>query len=56
MEQNDNIAELREKIAKYRVLARLTTDSETVHRIHGLVDELEARVRELEGPPRAKTD
>ena len=51
MDEKNNIAELREKIARYRALARLTTDQETVRRIHGLVDELETQVRNFERRP-----
>ena len=46
-------AELRIRIAKYRAMARLTTDQETAKRIHDLADELQVRVRELEQQPPA---
>ena len=47
MNQTDSSAELRIRIAKYRAMARLTTDQETAGRIHGLADELEIRLRDL---------
>lgn len=50
MDQNNTSAELRIRIAKYRAMARLTTDQETAKRIHELADELQARVRALESP------
>lgn len=57
MDHKNTSAELRIRIAKYRALARLTTDQETAQRIHELADELQARVREIEAendesPPR----
>ena len=47
MDQN-NSAELRIRVAKYRAMARLTTDQETAQRIHALADELEAKIREIQ--------
>ncbi len=55
MDDRNNIAELREKIARYKALARLTTDQETVRRIHGLVDELETQMRNIEQRPDSET-
>lgn len=43
-------AELRIRIAKYRAMARLTTDQETAQRIHQLADEREARILEIGFP------
>jgi hypothetical protein len=43
-----NVAELREKVAKYRAMARLTTDPETAKRILELTDELERQARDIE--------
>jgi hypothetical protein len=51
MEEKNTSAELRIRIAKYRAMARLTTDQETAQRIHELADELQARVREIESAP-----
>jgi hypothetical protein len=51
MEEKHTSAELRIRIAKYRAMARLTTDQETAQRIHELADELQARVREIESAP-----
>jgi hypothetical protein len=48
MNDKNTSAELRIRIAKYRALARLTTDQETARRIHELADELEGQVREIE--------
>ncbi len=48
MDQNNTTAELRIRTAKYRAMARLTTDRETALRIHQLADELEARIHEIE--------
>ena len=48
MSQTNSSAELRIRIAKYRAMARLTTDQETARRIHDLADELEIRLRELQ--------
>ena len=48
MDHMNNSAELRIRIAKYRALSRLTTDQDTAQRIHGLADELEAKVREMQ--------
>lgn len=47
-QKNTNSAELRIRIAKYRAMARLTTDRETAQRIHDLADELEAQVHEMQ--------
>ena len=44
MDQTHSAAELRIRIAKYRAMARLTTDQETARRIHELVNELEAQL------------
>ena len=55
MDNKNSIAELREKIARYRALARLTTDQETVVRIQGLVSELETRVQQMERRPGDET-
>lgn len=48
MDQKNNSAELRIRVAKYRALARLTTDQETATRIHELANELEAQIREIQ--------
>ncbi len=48
MDQTNSTAELRIRIAKYRAMARLTTDPETAQRIHDLADELEARLRAMQ--------
>lgn len=48
MNQTHSAAELRIRIAKYRAMARLTTDQETARRIHDLADELEAEVRQMQ--------
>lgn len=50
MDQPNTGAELRIRVAKYRAMARLTTDQETAQRIHELANELEARIREIESP------
>ena len=50
MDQANTSAELRIRVAKYRAMARLTTDQETAQRIHELANELEARIREIESP------
>ncbi len=49
MDQKNTTAELRIRIAKYRAMARLTTDQETARRIYDLAEELEMRLREMEG-------
>lgn len=43
-----NVKDLRAKVDKYRVLARLITDPETQQRILELTDELEQQAREIE--------
>ena len=48
MDQQPTSTELRIRIAKYRAMARLTTDQETAQRIHDLANELEAKVRSIE--------
>lgn len=48
MDQTSTSAELRIRVAKYRAMARLTTDQDTAQRIHELADELEAKVREMQ--------
>jgi hypothetical protein len=48
MDHTNTSAELRIRIAKYRAMARLTTDQETAQRIHDLANELEAQVRAME--------
>jgi uncharacterized protein YhaN len=48
MDRTESAAELRIRIAKYRAMARLTTDQETARRIHDLADELEAKVRQIQ--------
>ena len=50
MDHKNSSAELRIRIAKYRAMARLTTDQETAQRIHDLANELEMQVRALEAP------
>ena len=47
MDSKNSIAELRIRVAKYRAMARLTTDQETARRIHELADELETQIREV---------
>ena len=50
MDHQPSSAELRIRIAKYRAMARLTTDQETAQRIHDLANELEAKLRMIEDP------
>lgn len=40
--------ELRDKVAKYRILARSVTDIETQRKILQLTDELEQQARDIE--------
>ena len=48
MDQAGSRAELRIRAAKYRAMARLTTDQETARRIQDLAEELEGRAREMQ--------
>jgi hypothetical protein len=48
MDHKNTSAELRIRIAKYRALARLSTDQDTAQRIHELADELEVKLREMQ--------
>jgi hypothetical protein len=48
MNQNRNVKELRDKAAKYRAIARLTTDETTAKRILELTEELEQQARDME--------
>jgi len=48
MNQNRNVKELRDKAAKYRAIARLTTDEATARRILELTEELEQQARDME--------
>lgn len=43
-----NVADLREKVAQYRALARMITDSQTARLILALTDELEQQARDME--------
>jgi len=43
-----NVKELRSKVDRYRLLARLVTDTETQQRILDLTDELEQQARDIE--------
>ncbi len=46
--RRNNVRELRQKVDKYRILARLITDPETQRRILELTDELEQQARDIE--------
>lgn len=46
--RRNNVRELREKVDKYRALARMVTDEETRRRILELTDELEQQARDIE--------
>jgi hypothetical protein len=46
--KRNNVRELREKVDKYRALARMVTDEETRRRILELTDELEQQARDIE--------
>jgi hypothetical protein len=48
VDQNRDIKALRDKAAKYRALARQTTDDETANRIFKLASELEQQARDLQ--------
>jgi len=48
MTQKRNVKELSDKAARYRAIARLTTDQETARRILELTDELESQARDME--------
>jgi len=48
MNQAGSRAELRIRAAKYRAMARLTTDQETARRIQDLAEELEGQAREMQ--------
>ena len=48
MDRKRNVKDLREKAAKYRAIARLTTDQETAKRIFELTEELEQQARDIE--------
>ena len=48
MNQKRNVKELRDKAAKYRAIARLTTDETTADRILELTEELEQQARDME--------
>jgi transcriptional regulator of aromatic amino acid metabolism len=43
-----NVRDLRDKVAKYRALARMVTDEETQRQIVQLSDELEQQARNIE--------
>lgn len=46
--RRNNVKELRDKVAKYRALARMVTDAETQRQILQLTDELEQQARDIE--------
>jgi hypothetical protein len=46
--QKKNVKELRDKAAKYRVIARQAPDPETAKRILELTEELEQQARDME--------
>lgn len=46
--RRNNVRELREKVDKYRALARMVTEEETRRRILELTDELEQQARDIE--------
>ncbi|WP_158005726.1 hypothetical protein [Tardiphaga robiniae] len=46
--RRNNVRELRDKVAKYRALARMVTDTETQRHILQLTDELEQQARDIE--------
>lgn len=48
MNQKRNVKELRDKAAKYRAIARLTTDEATAKSILELTEELESQARDME--------
>jgi hypothetical protein len=48
MNQNRNVKELRDKAAKYRAIARLTTDEATAKSIFEFTEELEQQARDIE--------
>jgi hypothetical protein len=48
MKNRRNVVELRDKVARYRALARLMTDQEEAQRIRDLTDELEQQARDME--------
>jgi hypothetical protein len=48
MNKRRNVADLRDKIMRYRALARLMTDQEEAQRIRELTDELEQQARDME--------
>jgi hypothetical protein len=48
MDTSRAVHELREKAAKYRAMARMTTDAETAKRILELTIELEQQARDIE--------
>jgi len=48
MHTRRTVRELREKVDKYRAMARMTTDPETARRIIELTDELEQQARDIE--------
>jgi hypothetical protein len=48
MSMTQNVRKLREKVARYRDLARLTTDPETAKQILELTNELEQQARDIE--------
>jgi hypothetical protein len=45
---DENVVELRKKIAKYKALAREASDDETTKRIAALIAELEQQLRDAE--------
>jgi hypothetical protein len=46
--RRNNVRALREKVEKYRALARMVSDPETLRRILELTDELEQQARAIE--------
>lgn len=46
--RRNNVRDLRNKVAKYRALARGVTDAETQRQILQLTDELEQQARNIE--------
>ena len=48
MHTRRTVRELRDKVDKYRAMARMTTDPETARRILELTDELEQQALDIE--------
>lgn len=46
--RRNNVRDLRDKVDRYRVLARMVADLETQRRILELTDELEQQARDIE--------